>query len=265
MHDRYQELLALGKNNPFQGEDEDVDDAGFLEGFFKDSEIIRTELSEMKTKTDELQNIYGEVLDDFDAKSKKKKGKDVETLIQAINDLAQRIRDQLKRLGNTIIKESDDGFTTEERIKKNLHTSLLNEFLEIMQCYQSLQNKHNEEMRSIVKNQVLIVKPNATEDEVEQVIQSGSDQIFITNSARGRAAQDSLNYIKDRHNEILQLEKSLEEVHQLFVDMAVLVKEQSEKLNRIAFQVQNVKRDVLAATDELKQAQRIKKKTCVVQ
>jgi t-SNARE complex subunit (syntaxin) len=40
-----------------------------------------------------------------------------------------------------------------------------------------------------------------------------------------------------RHKEVLKLEKSLQEVHQLFVDMAALVDQQGEVIDRIAFRV----------------------------
>eukprot|EP01125_Pyxidicula_operculata_P005965 TRINITY_DN2084_c0_g1_i1.p1 TRINITY_DN2084_c0_g1~~TRINITY_DN2084_c0_g1_i1.p1 ORF type:complete len:266 (-),score=59.83 TRINITY_DN2084_c0_g1_i1:84-881(-) len=265
MHDRLPELIKLSAGNPFMDDiddDEEIEQP-FLKEFFQKTSVIRTELSQMKTRVQDLQKLYSETIEDVDNKQKKKKGKDAEVLIDAVNGQAQKIRTLLKQLGDSFKKnDSNGGFNTEERIQKNLHTSLLNEFLELMQVYQSLQSRHNEEVRNLVISQVKIVKPNATEEEVENVIQSGGDQIFATSKS---AAQDSLNYIKDRHNEIVALEKSLEEVHQLFVDMAVLVEEQSEKINRIAFQVANVKKDILAATEDLREAKKIKSRQCIVQ
>lgn len=51
----------------------------------------------------------------------------------------------------------------------------------------------------------------------------------------------------------------------MFVDMAVLVEEQSEVIDRIAFQVQNVKKDVRVATEELREANRIQRQKCSIQ
>ena len=50
-------------------------------------------------------------------------------------------------------------------------------------------------------------------------------------------ANESYNYVVSRHKEVLNLEKNLQEVHQLFVDMAALVDREEEVINRIAFRV----------------------------
>lgn len=47
--------------------------------------------------------------------------------------------------------------------------------------------------------------------------------------------------------------------------MAVLVEEQSEVIDRIAYQVANVKKDVRAATEELREANRIQRQKCSIQ
>jgi len=133
-----------------------------------------------------------------------------------------------------------------------------------MQEYQSVQNSHNEEMRRLVKAQVHLVDPQATDETVEKAILGGPQMIF--SSEKVKAAQESLNYIQSKHTEILKLEKSLEEVHQLFVDMSVLVQEQSEMINSIAFQVANAKNDIRDATAQLREAgTALRKRPCLIQ
>lgn len=48
---------------------------------------------------------------------------------------------------------------------------------------------------------------------------------------------DTLQEIQDRHDAVRQLEQSLMDVHQMFLDMAVLVESQGEMLNNIEAQV----------------------------
>ena len=48
---------------------------------------------------------------------------------------------------------------------------------------------------------------------------------------------DTLQEIQDRHDAVKQLEQSLMDVHQMFLDMAVLVESQGEMLNNIEAQV----------------------------
>jgi len=261
MNDRLNELVTLGKDNPFLDDPEDPDDDIFLNEYYRRSEKIRNSTEVMRQKVSELKEIYDSSLGSVISKNKKQNQKEIDDLMDVINNTAQQLREELQRLG----KETKDGekLSTEDRIKKNIHSSLLEDFLDIMQEYQSLQNNHNEEMRRLVKAQVQLVDPAATEETVEKAIMGGPQMIF--SSEKAKAAQESLNYIQNKHTEILKLEKSLEEVHQLFVDMSVLVSEQSEMINSIAFQVQNAKNDIREATAELREANRIQRgKKCIV-
>jgi len=261
MEDRLKELYEIGKDNPFLGDDEELDDTDFLDEFFKKGETIRNGIEEMRNKVYELRDIYADSIGTVTSnKNKKKQGKEIDDLMDTTNLNAQRLREALQTLGKDIPKESD-GLMTEDRIKKkNIHTSLLEDFMDLMQDYQGIQNKHNEEMRKLVKTQVLLVNPDAKDEDVEKAIEAGPQLIFT--SDRAKAAQESLRYIQNKHTEILKLEKSLEEVHQLFVDMAVLVQEQSETINRISYQVSNAKKDILIATEELRAANKIQRRKC---
>lgn len=51
---------------------------------------------------------------------------------------------------------------------------------------------------------------------------------------------DTLAEIQERHSAVKELERSLLELHQLFLDMAVLVEAQGEKLDNIAMQVKKI-------------------------
>eukprot|EP00873_Tetraselmis_striata_P002570 jgi/Tetstr1/422834/TSEL_013625.t1 len=49
--------------------------------------------------------------------------------------------------------------------------------------------------------------------------------------------KDTLAEIQERHSAVKELERSLLELHQIFMDMAVLVEQQGEMLNNIEAQV----------------------------
>ena len=54
-------------------------------------------------------------------------------------------------------------------------------------------------------------------------------------------ANESYNYVQQRHKEVMKLEQSIQEVNQLFVDMAGLVDQQGEVVDRISHNVTNAK------------------------
>lgn len=110
-----------------------------------------------------------------------------------------------------------------------------------MQEYQTAQNNFSEKSRDLVKAQVLLVNPAATDQEVritqflpfllivskiERAIEVGPEQLFAMD--RRRAAQESYDYIQSRHNEILKIEKSLEVC--ICIQLQALWRRKKEKL-----------------------------------
>ena len=81
-----------------------------------------------------------------------------------------------------------------------------------------------------------IVKPDATQDQVDEVVASGGDSAIFANQildAGHSAAVNALADVQQRHLDILRLEESIVQLHQLFVDLAVLVETQGEEIDLI--------------------------------
>jgi t-SNARE complex subunit (syntaxin) len=112
-----------------------------------------------------------------------------------------------------------------------------------------------------MQRQYLIVKPNATPKEIQEVIENksenGNAQIFakqVVNSGQKTEAKRALQDIQDRHTDIIKLEKSIMELNQLFMDMSVLVAAQGELLNQIDSHVESAVDNTNQAADEMKNA-----------
>ena len=98
------------------------------------------------------------------------------------------------------------------------------------QDYQDCQTKYKNKYQETVKRQFKIVKPDATQDEVDQVLEGGGDQIFTEHmlASRNAQARAALEDVQEKHKDIQRLESSIQELHQLFVDLSVLVESQGE-------------------------------------
>ena len=119
--------------------------------------------------------------------------------------------------------------------------TLTRKFVEVMKEYQAAQTKYKTEMVKKAKRQVQIVKPDASEEEVDAVVRSGgADQLIQESILKGEASESvksMCDSVTQRHNEIMQIEKSVLEMHQMFLDMALVVEQQGEMLDCIEFQV----------------------------
>ena len=154
--------------------------------------------------------------------------------------------------------------SSEARIRANVHGALTRKFIDLMTDYQEVQSRYKARCRERVKRQVKIVKPDATEEEVELALDDGSQpEIFTQQLLQGpghAAARNALADIQDRHRDIVRLEASIAELHQLFLDMSVLVESQGELLDQIEYTVSQSVNYTGQAIEELKTASKYQKK-----
>lgn len=121
------------------------------------------------------------------------------------------------------------------------------------------------EYREAVERRVFTVtgkRPTAAD--VDSMIESGeSETVFqraILEHGRGAVA-DTLADIRERHEAVRQLEGSLLDLHQVFLDMAVLVDAQGEMLDSIEAQVGRARDHVETGVTHLVEAKRSQKRT----
>merc|ERR1712065_123115 len=139
-----------------------------------------------------------------------------------------------------------------------------------MREYQELQTEYRNKYKDRVERQVRIVKRDATQEEIEEIVDgTGGTEIFaqlMLSSSAHAAAENALADIRERHDDIIRLERSIAELHQLFVDMAVLVEAQGELLDQIEHSVAQSVNYTEKAVGELakanKYARKARKKMC---
>ncbi|VDO46977.1 unnamed protein product [Onchocerca flexuosa] len=87
------------------------------------------------------------------------------------------------------------------------------------------------------------------------MIESGNPGVFtqgiITDTQQAR---QTLADIEARHNDIMKLESSIRELHDMFMDMAMLVESQGEMVDRIEYNVEHAKEFVDRAVADTKKA-----------
>ncbi|XP_047952502.1 syntaxin-121-like [Salvia hispanica] len=72
---------------------------------------------------------------------------------------------------------------------------------------------------------------------------------------------DTIMEIQERHDAVKEMERNLMELHQVFLDMAVLVQSQGEQLDDIESQVNRASSFVRGGTEQLQVARKHQKNT----
>lgn len=111
-----------------------------------------------------------------------------------------------------------------------------------MKLYQSAQQKYKTDVKQKVTRQVQIVKPDATEDEIDAVMRSegGRDALYKEQVLAGGVndqVQTAYNKVAGKYEDVLAIEQSVAELHQMFLDFALLTEQQGELLDQIEHQV----------------------------
>lgn len=95
-------------------------------------------------------------------------------------------------------------------------------------------------------------------------LNAGESETFlqkaIQEQGRGRIL-DTINEIQERHDAVKEIEKNLKELHQVFLDMAVLVESQGEQLDDIESHVARANSFVRTGAQQLQTARKHQKNT----
>jgi t-SNARE complex subunit (syntaxin) len=140
-----------------------------------------------------------------------------------------------------------------------------------MKLYQNSQQKYKTDIKKKVTRQVQIIKPDATDEEIDEVMRSegGRDALYRERIlAGGVNDQVKTTYAKvaGKYQDVLALEQSVAELNQMFLDFALLTEQQGELLDQIEFQVKQAGDYIEDANvdvyESIEYQRKIRKKQC---
>ncbi|XP_058601282.1 syntaxin-1A isoform X2 [Onychostoma macrolepis] len=261
MKDRTQELKH-GK------EPEEVDkvavsiENGFMEEFFEQVDEIRGFTDSLAEKVEEVKINHSAILASPNPDETTKV--DLEELMTDIKKLANKVRSKLKNIQQTIEQEEalnqSKNPSADLRIRKTQHSTLSRKFVEVMMEYNATQSDYRERCKGRIQRQLEITGRNTTNEELETMLESNNPLIFTSGIIMEcNISEQAMNEIETRHNEIIKLENSIRELHDMFMDMAMLVESQGELINNIEKNVCSAQEYVEKAKEETKAAVKVRK------
>lgn len=142
--------------------------------------------------------------------------------------------------------------------------------MKVLSRYQKAQVAHRKSTKDRMKRQFKIANPDASDAEIEEAVNADRKQDIFTqkllNSAKKEGAQRALEEVRERHEQIVKLVKSIQELEQLFLDMQVMVEQQDQIVVNISNNVETTRQTTERAKDEVKEAvrqKRLSKKKCM--
>ncbi|XP_029281242.1 syntaxin-11b.1 [Cottoperca gobio] len=177
-------------------------------------------------------------------------------------DIKSRAEDVLTRLQKMDgiahnLEEEHGSNSAVTRIARTQYACLSNSFRDTMFDYNEAEMSHRDNCKAQIQRQMEIVGREVTGEEVEEMIEKGQWNIFNDNvMAEGKTARSALSQIEKRHQEMIDLETRINGIHEIFLDIALLVEEQGPMLTTIQTNVQKTDECVQEALVKLGRAKR---------
>lgn len=155
--------------------------------------------------------------------------------------------------------------SSSDRTRTSVVNGLRKKLQESMNQFNELRQKMASEYRETVQRRYYTVTGEKPDEAVlDTLISTGQSETFlqkaIQEQGRGQV-MDTVMEIQERHDAVKELERNLKELHQVFLDMAVLVESQGEQLDDIESQVNRANSYVRGGAQQLQVARKHQKNT----
>ncbi|XP_059057030.1 syntaxin-1A isoform X1 [Achroia grisella] len=245
-----------------QSDDDDVgpDDVnvavegGFMDEFFSEVEEIREMIDKIQANVEEVKKKHSAILSAPQSDEKTKH--ELEDLMADVKKNANKVRGKLKHIEQNIEQEEHSNKSSADlRIRKTQHSTLSRKFVEVMTEYNRTQTDYRDRCKNRIQRQLEITGRATTDDELEEMLEQGNSAVFTQGIImETQQAKQTLADIEARHADIIKLETSIRELHDMFMDMAMLVESQGEMIDRIEYHVEHAVDYVQTATQDTKKA-----------
>ncbi|XP_014828043.1 syntaxin 3b isoform X4 [Poecilia latipinna] len=228
MKDRLEQLKATCDQDDEEVEIA-VDNAAFMDEFFSQIEDIRNSIDKIDENVAEVRKLYSVILSA--PTSDQKTQDDLESITNDIKKMANNARNKLKTIERNLESEQQqERVSADMRIRKSQHAVLSRKFVEVMTKYNEAQVDFRERSKGRIQRQLEITGQAKTDEELEEMLESGNAAVFTAGIVDSGISKQALSEIESRHKDIVRLESSIKELHDMFVDIAMLVESQKKMM-----------------------------------
>ncbi len=188
--------------------------------------------------------------------------KQMDDLISEIDSDMRKAKKIIEQM-NAEKKAKANASHTVRKIIDNIITNNVKRFSDTSVFYVKTKEKYETKTKEKVKRQLIIVDKdkyeNISDDQLQQIMESKQNNVFT---------MDIYNDIRQQNTQIMELEKSVIELAQLFQDMQLMVNQQGIIIDSIEDNITKTDIHIEKAVSELEDANKYqvksRKKTCCI-
>uniref|UniRef100_A0A3B3DVQ7 Syntaxin-3 n=1 Tax=Oryzias melastigma TaxID=30732 RepID=A0A3B3DVQ7_ORYME len=222
-------------------------------------EDIRSSIDKIDENVAEVKKLYSVILSA--PTSEQKTQDDLEAITNDIKKMANNARNKLKTIERNLeTEQQQERVSADMRIRKSQHAVLSRKFVEVMTKYNEAQVDFRERSKGRIQRQLEITGKATTDEELEEMLESGNAAVFTAGIVDSGISKQALSEIESRHKDIVRLESSIKELHDMFVDIAMLVESQGDIVDNIEKNVSQSVDHIVEAKEQTKKAVRYQTK-----
>ncbi|KAG1330070.1 syntaxin-124 [Cocos nucifera] len=238
-----------------------------LDKFFEDVENVKDDLRGLEKLYRRLQEANEESKTAHNANTMKDLRARMDADIEQVLRRAKAVKGKLEALDRSNAAHRKlpgcGPGTSADRTRTSVVSGLGKKLKDLMDDFQGLRTRIAAEYKETVgRRYYTVTGEQADEQTIEALISSGESETFlqkaIQEQGRGQI-MDTISEIQERHDAVKEIEKSLLDLHQVFLDMAALVEAQGHQLNDIESHVAHANSFVRRGTEELETAREYQK------
>lgn len=272
MKDRLPELLELSRHYDLQFPDGDDDldspreDIVFetdhlLESLYRDIQDLQLENQQLMADVKRLGKQNVRFLTSMRRLSSIKR--DTNSIAKDIKARGEGIHRKLRAMKalSEAAEARHGAHSAVARIAHAQYSALTRAFQGAMHEYNVAEMKQRDNCKIRIQRQLEIMGKDVSGEQIEDMFEQGKWDVFSENLlADVKGARAALSEIESRHRELLRLESRIRDVHELFLQMAVLVEEQADTLNVVELNVEKTLDYTGQAKAQVRKAVQYKKK-----
>ncbi|KAI3706590.1 hypothetical protein L6452_24439 [Arctium lappa] len=238
-----------------------------LDAYFEMVQHIEKEFEVLNKLLKKLQDAHEESRSVTKAAAMKAIKQRMENDVDEVGRVARFIKAKIEELDKeNAINRQKPGCgqgTGVDRSRTATTLALKKKFKDKVKEFQTLRESIHQEHREVIERRVFTVTgTRADEETIDRLIETGNiEQIFqkaIQEQGRGQVV-DTLAEIHERHSAVIEVERKLLELQQIFSDLAILVDSQGEMLDNIETHVSSAVDHVQSGNKALQNAKKLQK------
>ncbi|KAH7338255.1 t-SNARE [Rhizoctonia solani] len=201
--------------------------------FYDEITAIQDLIHSYRDNITRISNLHSRSLTVTDDEALRYTTTELDSIASQTHDLSAQIKQRIQTLEanrGKVQGRDKDAWIQQTNVVKT-------RFVTAIQEYQQAEQQYRQRSRQRVERQVRIVKPDATQQEIDSVVNNDQGaQVFsqaLMSSNRYGESRLAYREVQARHDDIKKIEKTLTELAQLFSDMSVMVAQQDETIDAI--------------------------------